>query len=504
MKRFFTSILAFCLALAVVFPLQTLASEENQFDEYGFRKNLNEAELNSFNEGDERALTSEMWETFPSKSQVPLHKEWSINFSGIATHDKIDAIVIERDRQYIPVKITLRNSKEVKVKPVEEFSGNTNYTLKVLLANGKKYMMDFTTVSGPRNADIEPNNTYLEAEEMYLNEILTGSFVDKDYNDYYKIEVLTDGKLELTATQLDGGKVDLYLYGPQGYDKSAINYTYNKTTATLSTGLSKGTYYVRVHYSNYYGKYTLENKFIENTVENDNGAPTYISANELDLNNTITGHIGYTGDYNVKNSNDYYKIVIPQDGRLVISAKQLHGGKMDMFLYGKEGNDKSAITYTYTKAMPTVDIGLAAGTYYLRLSDAGYYGSYELTNDFYPNLVANDSAPSSYILAEEIAITDTVYGHIGYTYDNTGINQNDYYKIEVPSSGKLEITATQLEGRKLGLYLYGSKGSDASPIVSTYDKTTAMISRELAPGTYYIRVNYAYYSGAYELKTGFN
>lgn len=502
MKNFLSLILAFLLLLSTTGNVfangfsQLVDSIE--FDNYGIKVNrstsIEDIKLMS---------TIDNWETFDSKSNVPLNKVWTVKFSSLVTLSKIDAIVIERGNEFIPVNIKISAVDEIQVSPTYGFSGNTNYQMKIFLANGKKYKMDFSTVPEPRNADIEPNDTYMNSNEIYLNEKIIGSFSDKDYNDYYKIEIPKDGRLELTAIQLGGGDLDLYLYGPSGNDKYHINSTYDKTTATISSGLKKGTYYIRVYYSGSYGKYTLENKFIENPYADDNGTSSYITSNELKLNNTITGHIGYISDYNYGNFNDYFKIVIPQDGQLVVNAKQLSGGELDMYLYGATGPDKSYIKYVYDKIAPNISVGLAAGTYYLRLNDSGYYGPYELTTIFYPNTISNDSAASSYILADEISLNETIYGHIGYTYDSIGINQNDYYKIEIPSTGTLEINATQLDGGELDLYLYGSKGTDASYITYTYAKTKCTIIRELSPGTYYIRINYSGYYGGYELTTIF-
>ena len=264
--------------------------------------------------------------------------------------------------------------------------------------------------------------------------------------------------------------------------------------------MRKGTYYIRVNASGHYGKYTLENKFTKNTYEDDNGTSSYILATELKLNTLITGHIGYISDYNLGNSNDYFKIIIPKDGKLEVNATQLSGGELDIFLYGATGPDKTSLRYSYDKISPSISIGLAAGTYYLRLSDSGYYGAYKLSTIFTENNVDNDNAATkSYILADEITIGKTVYGHIGYTYDDTLINQDDYYKVILTNTTTLEIVATQLDGGELDLYLYGPKGTDATSISSSYDKTQCTISKELSPGTYYIRINYSGYYGGYSL-----
>ncbi|PAQ13253.1 hypothetical protein CD798_15980 [Bacillaceae bacterium SAOS 7] len=496
----------FLSVMLLMLPVSTnslMVSAETSVDEHGFNEyGMKESANMTLNQASVMSAASN-WETFAPQHNVSLEKVWTVKFSSAVSLSQIDAIVIERNGAFIPVNINVNAQNEIQVSPADRFIGNSKYEMKVFLENGKKYKMDFTTVSESRNADIESNNTYIHASKLYLNESISGALSKDDQDDYYKIELPADGKLELTATQLNGGEVNLYLYGVEGSDDHAINNTYSKTTATLSTGLSKGTYYVRVNYSGHYGNYMLENKFTENTVENDHGTASYVTANEFKLNHTMMGHIGYIFDDRSKNRDDYYKLVVPKDGRLVLKAKQLHGGELNMYLYGKSGNDQSAISMQHSKMAPVIDVGLAAGTYYVRVNDSDYFGAYELTNDFYPNEIDNDKAPSSYILADSIPVNGTVYGHIGYTYENTRYNQNDYYKIEVPRSGEIDITATQLDGKDLDLYLYGSRGTDGYAIETLYTKKAARITKELSPGTYYIRISNSDYYGGYKLTTKF-
>ncbi|WP_411681877.1 Ig-like domain-containing protein [Clostridium thailandense] len=80
----------------------------------------------------------------PSQSDVSLNKKWTINFNSQATTDKIDAVVIQKDSQFIPVTVDM-SDKSITVQPVNPYSENSQYTLKLFLSNGKKYSLSFTT-----------------------------------------------------------------------------------------------------------------------------------------------------------------------------------------------------------------------------------------------------------------------------------------------------------------------------------------------------------------------
>ena len=365
----------FCMLLMLLIPSGVFAADSYEFDEYGFKIDAGTNMIKA-------RPASIAWEELASKKNVPLNKVWTVEFSDKVTMDKIAGIAIERNGEFIPVKISLMQGNKVSVTPADKFTGSTEYTLKVFLENGKNYKMDFTTVSEMRNVDDEPNYNYTDASSIYINETVKGSFAEDDYNDFYKVTLPQDGRLDITAVQLDGGKLRVYLYGQNGDDGSSIDYTYDSTTANLSKGLQAGTYYIKVYYSNYYGEYELTNSFTPQTIQNDSAQSSYIKAPQLELNKTKQGHIGYLSDTNVYNANDFYKIALPQDGTLDITATQLDGGKLRVYLYGQNGDDGSAIDYTYDTTTGRISKVLQAGTYYIKVYYSSYYGGYSLTNSF--------------------------------------------------------------------------------------------------------------------------
>ncbi len=487
----------FLLLILVAMMQATVFADTYGFDEYGFK-------IEETSDQPVLKAAAISWEELDSKQNVPLDKMWTVEFSGKVTMDKIEAIAIERDGDFIPVRISLMGGNKAGITPAEAFTGDTSYTLKIFLANGHNYKMGFTTVSEYRNIDVEPNYVYTDAQSLYINETVKGSFAEEDYNDFYKIVLPEDGTLDLKAVQLEGGALDLYLYGEDGDDASDIKYDYNDTTCRIKAGLEAGIYYVKLNYSGDYGKYEFTNTFTPEEAGNDSAHYSYVKAQEIDLNTTVQGHIGYVSDSNSGDYTDFYKIEIPEDGELDVMAMQLDGKELDLYLYGEDGDDASEIDYEYSDTTCRIKAGLEAGTYYVKVYYSGNYGGYELTNDFTAQEAGNDSAHYSYVKAQEIGLNTTVQGHIGYKSAANSGDYTDFYKIVLPQDGTLDVTALQLDGGKLDLYLYGEDGDDASDISYAYSDTTARINEVLQAGTYYIKIYYSGYYGGYELTNSFN
>ena len=91
--------LAFLILSAFTYPLSGSASV-SEFNEYGM-KHVNLESL----EGE--------WTEIPSKTNVPLDKTWTVKFTKSMTLEDIDAITIERNKELIPIFISLKSNDEI-------------------------------------------------------------------------------------------------------------------------------------------------------------------------------------------------------------------------------------------------------------------------------------------------------------------------------------------------------------------------------------------------------
>jgi len=152
---------------------------------------------------------------------------------------------------------------------------------------------------------------------------------------------------------------------------------------------------------------------------------------------------------------------------------------------------------------------LRAGTYHLKLAKDGrtfYYGPYAVevsvdTQKFAADQESNDNFATANTLPQDQMVT----GHLGVRGQGKGRDQVDYWKLVLPTEGKLSLYLTTSEKLNLygGLSIYGSDKKSihwwthGTGINKTYK------SKKLKPGTYYIKIEKdgrTFYWGSYLLK----
>lgn len=246
MRKVFSGLLSLLLVMMLV-PINSHANTEKEasFDEYGVRSGT-QATYNVL-------ATANEWDEEWTKKDVSLLHEWTINFSDIATEAKIESIIIEHKGKPIDVTVTYNQSEIVKVKPKARYLAGQDYTLKVLLKNGKKYKMDFTTTK--QGVDVEPNKTKENASNLYVNETIEGSVSTTDKEDFYRLTVPQNGELKLSLSSTSD--LSMTLLDQDATDGDILAYKNNAKTITLTRELKAGTYYVRVEGE---GNYTLDVK----------------------------------------------------------------------------------------------------------------------------------------------------------------------------------------------------------------------------------------------------
>lgn len=147
-RKLLSTFFSFVLILTLL-PISAFAdTNKSLFNEFGMK---NEEGIRIIQEVEKKGD----WYEFDEKYDVPLNKEWTITFSGEVTHDKIDGMVIEIDKKFIPVEIELSGSNTATVKSVKPFEEGKRYTMKVFLNNGKRYKMYFNTITTEKEPDID-------------------------------------------------------------------------------------------------------------------------------------------------------------------------------------------------------------------------------------------------------------------------------------------------------------------------------------------------------------
>lgn len=176
---------------------------------------------------------AEGWTEHKAQPNIETDREWKVNFSDIATEDKIKRIHVKSGDRNIPVTLTYDKTETVKVKPDHRYLSGQKHTLEIELANGRKDKMDFTT-----NVESFENN-----QRIYTDEIVKGKATKEMH--FYSIRPTEDGELIITGSTEKG--MALYLYDDKKEKGEFLGFTEEGKNPTLSRELKRNKiYYIGV------------------------------------------------------------------------------------------------------------------------------------------------------------------------------------------------------------------------------------------------------------------
>ncbi|HPE97542.1 MAG: T9SS type A sorting domain-containing protein [Chitinophagales bacterium] len=354
--------------------------------------------------------------------------------------------------------------------------------------------------------DAEPNDVSTQAlvlpengsTQGHIGYRYNGGSYDED--DWYELTTTSDGDVTVSLAYSVGMYHRLYLYAADGVTNLASTGGYDSISVTKA-GLAAGTFLVRVeHYSTtYYSPYTLYNAVAMTEYDNDaEPNDVYTDAMVMDENSTMYGHIGHRYDVGGFDEDDWYQVVTTQDGTLTITAENNTGQYHTLTLYDSNGTTSLGSNSAYT-TQTVVRKGLAAGTYYIRMShySTTYFSGYSLTNLVTPPAEANDMEDNDSIpVAQPMLTNSSAEGHIGFRYNGATYDEYDYYELVLNQPGDLSATLTFDPVMYHRLYLKSSSGTNLD---SDEAYGECQVSETgLDAGTYYILVEHystTYHSG---------
>lgn len=365
--------------------------------------------------------------------------------------------------------------------------------------------------------DSEPNDVASDAVEIALNSSATGHIgyqgsQERDTYDWWKVTTVEDGKLEVTLSNHETSEetMAMRLYAPNGetyYDYCDISI--GNTDAVEHTHLTPGTYYIRLYaYSTNASTYSITTDFTPAPVAIDSEPNDVASdAATIALNGSATGHIGYSGSQ-PRDVYDWWKVTTEENGKLevTLSSHETSEVTMALRLYAPNGYN-----YYDSKDISTGNTGsvehryLTPGTYYIWVY--GYSNEsaiYSITTDFTIPSVAVDSEPNN-VKSDAVAINfdENYTGHLGYT-GSTPKDEYDWYKIETPKGGVIEMIMHNLPESEssMNTRVYDEEdiqllSKDISSGENIYTFSTPFVET----GTYYVRL---YRYGNYQAVYSFN
>jgi hypothetical protein len=365
--------------------------------------------------------------------------------------------------------------------------------------------------------DIEPNNTYEQAQTFALNSQTTGRLnyvlagVHDDI-DWFKITTPEEGTLKIVTDSPDNADYFIALVDVDGEEvlHSREVYPITDIDSVYKTNLQAGTYYVKLYpYGNNHGSYQIANTFIPALLANDAEPNNDVGdANVFPLNTETTGRLNYVYD-NVADNSDWFSITTPEEGVLTVVSESPDNADYYIALVDVDGESvlHSREVYPVTDVDSVFKTNLQAGTYYVHIYPYGNnHGSYHLRNYFTPAVLANDNEPNNTPDdANEMSPFDEKTGRLNYVYDGVADNA-DWYTITIPDDGELKVktTAPDLADYFIRLFDVDKERELYTREVYPLGDLDSVYRSYLQAGKYYIKIDpYGNNHGSYELESFF-
>ena len=393
--------------------------------------------------------------------------------------------------------------------------GTKTITLEVLDSDGSIASAQNTVDVYGEGSEIEPNDSQYEAQLIDANSTINGDIgYGTDEEDWYEIVMSANGTFVYSVSNLHpsgtsyGDMGNVYLYDESLTQLTYINDNYledGESSSSSTIVVSGGyTYYIKVtpENSSHAAPYELSTYFTELTTT-DYGEPndSQYQTTTIPETGTLTALIGYGND-----EEDWYEIVMPNNGTFVYSVSNLHPsgtGYADMghvYLYDGSLTQLTYINKTYLEdgeSATSSSIVVSGGyTYYIKVTpkDSDEAAPYELSTYFTELTTTDYGEPNdSQYQTTTIPETGTLTALIGY-----GNDEEDWYEIVMPNNGTFVYSVSNLHPSGTGyadmghVYLYDGSLTQLTYINKTYleDGESATSSSIVVSGgyTYYIKV----------------
>lgn len=315
--------------------------------------------------------------------------------------------------------------------------------------------------------------------------------------DYFRFTLSKNGAVSVSFSHdyVDSGSWRITLYNSDneeilGYDCSES--PVNKTTDQM--GLSAGTYYLKVteanwRYSN--ATYRVKVNYSPSDVWETEFNETIQTADDIFPNNVKNGSL-ITG-----NDKDYFRIRLSEDGYISITFANEYtdSGSWRVLLYNANNEEITNYTFNSSPLSDTTNkMGLASGTYYLKVETANWNPSsipYQLTVNFTASSNWESEFNNSMQTANSIKVNTYKYGNL-LSYSDV-----DYYQFAISKTQNISFSF-DIETVKTGCWkieLVNANNETVKEYIingNTSSETTD--STTMPAGKYYVKVSEANWS----------
>ena len=349
----------------------------------------------------------------------------------------------------------------------------------------------------------------------------TGTLSGSQQNAWFKVEVPEEGTVKLNLSC--GGSLSLYRFvfafvkDNDWYTRGDKYYPEQSSEMEL-TDVGKGTYYIYLIRSGGEGTFSVQYQFTACPYANDEEPNDKFGQGVTIINGqTLEGRMGYRDATDYLDDTDWYKIEVPQDGRvqMALNCDQEYGLHLYRYViawYDTERQDwyTRADKY-YPASTDTVTIDNAGpGTYYVLLHRSTGHGGYKLKYIFTPNSYRNDEEPNDARgqAVQSIDIDESVTGHLGYRDANNKEDNSDWFKLETDNAAAIIKVNIQPDTTSTLSFYYvsivGVKNGAERVYTSKYYVTSAelMVTDFDQDATYYVNLVRSQGHGGYSVTNG--
>lgn len=346
--------------------------------------------------------------------------------------------------------------------------------------------------------ETEYNDNKLNADPISVNKKYTGNLYYGLDEDYYKVNVPSDGTIEIVfeheyiTTEKNYWNIELYdeyfEYGDKPIAESSSSGP-ETTVSLMKMGLPAGIYYVKVDYSWYdESNYTVEVRHTPSTVWETEYNDTKSTADIINLDTEYYGNL-----YKWYSDIDYYKFTTTGNGTVTVDFKhdKILGEEeyADVVLLDSEDNELIYISSEEdVLSVQMITIGLEPGTYYLVIiPQSQNLANYSFVVDFEASDKWETENNNMKVVASKITTNKKYYGNITIGDDE------DYYRLDLTSEQSVTVNFKHplitKEEDAWEIALLNAEGDIIEyGYVSTDKTSTNLKTRKLIPGTYYIYV----------------
>ena len=235
----------------------------------------------------------------------------------------------------------------------------------------------------------------------------------------------------------------------------------------------------------------LKDKFKEKQTELE-----FVSVNKKYEDELVTTHkkiAVFKGELTDSNQEDIHTLRLPIGG--VLSFKITAGPKLGFgYIHLLDTDNKKVLSNCTDSSKIWTSCFLRAGTYSLKVTKDSrnfYYGPYSVEVSIDTQKFANDRENNNnFTTARTLQINQPVTGHLGARGQMQDVDGVDYWKLTVPTDGRLSLYVTTSKELNLygGVFIYDSNKNREYWSTQGPETNKTHKSKELKAGTYYIKI----------------